>query len=82
MSKEPKCLVTMDDNMLNYNDFVTVGYDGQDFQIAHNCDLMTLAVASHMIADAYQKGYKELPVARREEFDAVVKELLNGQNNS
>ncbi len=58
----PSCIVTMDNSIYKFTDFVTVGWDyNKDTAvIIQNADVITLGFAYLMIAKAFKDSYDSL----------------------
>ena len=70
----PSCIVTMDNSIDKFTDFVIVGWDyNKDTAvIIHNADAITLGFAYLMIAKAFKDSYDSLT----DEEKSIVDETL------
>lgn len=70
----PTCIVKMDDKVLRFDEFVTIGFDAEsgDVKIAHYADAITLGKAVQLIVGAYRESYSVLTDKDKQAVDSIL----------
>jgi len=76
LNAKPKCTVRIDDKVKSFNDFVTIGIEGEKISIMHNADAITLGIAVQVVKEHFMNCYKDLTLEQKK----VVDDYFRGPN--